>query len=436
MPMLVQARTDDEIADVIEKVRAAKDPEVGLVLPRGSRALQTPLNARLLSQFSRREGRRTAIVSDEPRVQELARASGFPVYASVAAFERGIELGAVMAGAGAASRATGARTAGTAVQEPPSRVATQFAPPPPAATATHPEMRRPLPPGPPAPSRWRDRRRPLYFAAGAAAVIGLLLFFTLAPSAKITVTLAGTQLSKNATIQGSTDPTAARQGDHVLTTVLTAQAAGSFQATPTGTAQLPPTPATATLTFSWNGPAPQVVYMPQGQVFETGSQSVSFVSSQTTTLCLGPNGHPATQSDCGSVTPNNQLAVQDGTAEAKGNVPANTITAWPQDPCSPSNYDVGQCQGPGHDFHVTNASAATGGADAKQVTVASSSDVDGWNTQLAQIENTLTNQVNSQMQGMASGKKFAVDPGGGGKAIRFKVSANLPIPGDQFSAST
>ncbi|HYL70893.1 MAG TPA: hypothetical protein VEY89_06295, partial [Candidatus Dormibacteraeota bacterium] len=123
-------------------------------------------------------------------------------------------------------------------------------------------------------------------------------------------------------------------------------------------------------------------------------------------------------------------------AEAKGNVPANTITAWPQDPCSPSNYDIGQCQGPGHDFHVTNASAASGGADAKQVTVASSSDVDSWNTQLTQIENNLTNQVNSQMQGMASGKTFAVDPGGGGKAITFKVSPNLPNPGDQFSAST
>ena len=96
MPVLVQARTDDEIADVIEKIRAAKDPEVGVVLPRGNRALQTPLNARLLSQFSKAHGRRTAIVSDEPRVQELARANGFQVYASVPAFERGIELGAPM----------------------------------------------------------------------------------------------------------------------------------------------------------------------------------------------------------------------------------------------------------------------------------------------------------------------------------------------------
>ena len=79
MPVLVQARTDDEIADVIEKIRAAKDPEVGVVLPRGNRALQIPLNARLLSQFSKAHGRRTAIVSDEPRVQELARANGLTV---------------------------------------------------------------------------------------------------------------------------------------------------------------------------------------------------------------------------------------------------------------------------------------------------------------------------------------------------------------------
>src|SRR5438105_15094782 len=97
MPAVVQAHQDDEIADVIDRVRATKDSEIAVVLPRGSRALQTPLNARLLSQFSRQHGQRTAIVSDEPRVQELARQNGFPVYASLPAFERGIELGAAAA---------------------------------------------------------------------------------------------------------------------------------------------------------------------------------------------------------------------------------------------------------------------------------------------------------------------------------------------------
>ncbi|MFZ2033454.1 MAG: hypothetical protein WAW53_06835, partial [Candidatus Dormiibacterota bacterium] len=83
MPAVVIAKTDDEIADLIDRVRASADPDVGLVVPASSRALLTPLNVRLLAQFSNQSGRRTSIVSEDPRLQQLARASGLPVYGSV-----------------------------------------------------------------------------------------------------------------------------------------------------------------------------------------------------------------------------------------------------------------------------------------------------------------------------------------------------------------
>ena len=130
MPVVVLARTDDEIADVIDLVRSAKDSEVGLVIPPGNKAFQTPLNARLLAQFSRQNGRRTAIVSDDSRIQELARANGFSVYSSVPAFERGIEAAVPRtpsiasnrtAAGGAPAGATlgaGAWTAATTLQQP------------------------------------------------------------------------------------------------------------------------------------------------------------------------------------------------------------------------------------------------------------------------------------------------------------------------------
>ncbi|TMF14000.1 MAG: hypothetical protein E6I33_10145, partial [Chloroflexi bacterium] len=131
MPVVVLARTDDEIADLIDLVRSAKDPEVGLVLPAGNKAFQTPLNARLLGQFSRQHGRRTAIVSDDARIQALARANGFGVYTSVPAFERGIEAAVprepsyaesrAVDGAPAATRAplgAGAWTAAATLQPP------------------------------------------------------------------------------------------------------------------------------------------------------------------------------------------------------------------------------------------------------------------------------------------------------------------------------
>ena len=98
MPAVVVARPDDEIVDLIDRVRSSEDPDVGLVVPTSSRALQTPLNVRLLAQFSNQSGRRTAIVTEDPRVQQLARASGLQVYGSVPAFERGIELAAPRVG--------------------------------------------------------------------------------------------------------------------------------------------------------------------------------------------------------------------------------------------------------------------------------------------------------------------------------------------------
>ena len=122
MPAVVIAKPDDEIADLIDRVRASADPDVGLVVPGSSRALQTPLNVRLLAQFSNQSGRRTSIVTEDPRLQQLARASGLQVYGSVPAFERGIELagprtGGRRLGRGVAAGAGGAAAA--AVLEPP-----------------------------------------------------------------------------------------------------------------------------------------------------------------------------------------------------------------------------------------------------------------------------------------------------------------------------
>ena len=94
MPAVVIAKSDDEIADLIDRVRSSGDLDVGLVVPAPAAPCRRPLNVRLLAQFSNQSGRRTSIVTEDPRVQQLARASGLQVYGSVPAFERGIELAA------------------------------------------------------------------------------------------------------------------------------------------------------------------------------------------------------------------------------------------------------------------------------------------------------------------------------------------------------
>src|SRR5580692_66362 len=123
MPAVVIAKPDDEIADLIDRVRASADPDVGLVVPGSSRALQTPLNVRLLAQFSNQSGRRTSVVTEDPRLQQLARASGLQVYGSVPAFERGIELSGPRLSGSPVGRGTlagaGAAGAAAAVLEPP-----------------------------------------------------------------------------------------------------------------------------------------------------------------------------------------------------------------------------------------------------------------------------------------------------------------------------
>jgi hypothetical protein len=469
---VIHVAPDDEIADVIERVRGT-DADVALVLPRGSRALQTPLNARLLSQYAKQHGHTTSIVSEEPRVQELARQHGFPVYGSVPAYERGLDVGAMGGAAASTYRSTTsgafASAAPAAVDEAPAIVGTppgtpgSHGPSVPlgaarvaAATATAnvpPATRRPItvPPaaGGAAKTPGHRNRRALYIAAGAVAVVGLLLFFLLAPSATVTITVAGTQLTVNPTIQGSTDPNAAHQGDHVATAVVNASASNSFDASPTGSQTLPATPANGSLQFSTNlnyiPHSPWKFTISKGNTFQTGDGAQVFVATQETQICIYPNGQPQpTTSDCGGQPPNNSAPVQAQSTGAATNVPASSVTKWDpasEDPCN-SNPECttgfgSQCSDPSGqcDIFVTNGQAMSGGADQKQVTVVSDSDVSSWNSQVTQIENTLTAQLNQQIQGKSGGKSFAVDPGGGGKSITFNVTPQLPTPGTQFSAT-
>lgn len=468
MAQTLIAAQNDEIADLINLVRSASDPDVGLVLPSGSTALQTPLNARLLSQFSKRTGRRTAIVSSDPRVQEMARTNGFRVYSSVPAYERGIEavvaqppaaavgngapapIGptAEMAALVAAATATGPPPAPPALGPAPSPLATPFAPPPTdAPVPPAPPVRRPPSRAAPPPASFFHRQRKKLYAAGAAlALLGLLLFLILSPSATITVTLAGAPLSVNPTIQGSTDPNQAKAGDHILTQVLSATGTGNFNASPTGQKTLPATAASGSVAVQFSGntsPNGVLGQIPQGTQFQNSDGSIVFKATQDVTLCYPAPG----QSSCGSVPANNAVPVQDQLPEAKGNVAPGTLTSWPKDPCNkannPSNNAFGNYQPECFDksgqeqdyFSVGNPQAMKGGADEKQVTTASASDVANWQNQVQSVENNLTTQVNGQLQSQAAGRSFAVDPSNGGKSLTFDVKPQLPSADSQFAAT-
>jgi len=123
--------------------------------------------------------------------------------------------------------------------------------------------------------------------------------------------------------------------------------------------------------------------------------------------------------------PNDSVPVQDATAGASGNVPSGTLTVSSRPNLNSNN------------FVITNPAAATGGADSKQITAASSTDVSNWNAQIQQIETVLTDQLTSDMQAKAAGKTLAQDPAGNGKTISFAITPAgfPPAPGAQFAAT-
>jgi hypothetical protein len=451
MPAVVVAKPDDEIVDLIDRVRSSADPDVGLVVPSSSRALQTPLNVRLLAQLSNQSGRRTAIVSEDPRVQQLARANGLQVYGSVPAFERGIELAAPrVGGVGQArnlgvSAATGAASAAV-LEPPPLPPPPPTSPPSPAPGTARFEPRRVITQMPPArPSRRWDRRGLLYIAGAAVAIVGILLFMTLSPSAKITITIAATPLAVNATIQGSPTASLASKPDHVLTGVVTSSATQTFQATPTGTLPIAALAAFTKVVFSTDDPDGFQFSLPQGnEISQTGGSAI-FAVNKTTYICIGPNGNPATPASCGGAKPNATATVVDTVAGAAGNVGADQLTSWPSDPCpspEPSNAQnvfgnpYFACFGHDGNYHsilVTNPSAAGGGIDAKTTPSAGATDVANWTSQVQQLEATLTSQLNTDLQTKAAGKTFANDPNGNGNTIVFTVTPPLPPVNTPFT---
>jgi hypothetical protein len=415
MPQVIYTEQHDEITDLVDRVRKATDPEVALVLSAGTVGLQTPLNVRLLRQLGMRADKTVSIVSGDPYIQELSRVGGLATYASVPAFERGIQTVRPHSDEGLAAFAAGGATAGAAAPPAPPRSAAVLAPVAAAGGAG------------------KRNRRPLYFVAAGLLILGIILFALVAPSAKVVITLAGTPLTASPTVQGSPDPGNAGQADHIVTSVVSSDQSAQFTATPTGSKQVPATAATTNVVFQTDLPSGASFAVPKGEEFDTqDNPPLRFYATADTQVCIGPNGSAALNCPSG-VQANNSVPVQDGTAETKGNVAANTITKWPGNPCNPGQPQNGICQP--KDITETNPSAATGGADAKTITVAGDSDISSWNNTVSGDKTTLTTQVNSDLQTKAAGKVFAKDPGGNGTTLSCDVSPALPASGQQFAAA-
>jgi hypothetical protein len=371
MSKLIYAEPDDEITNLVDRLRSEKtEKELVFVLPGGSRVLHSNLNGRLLKQYSNSLGKSTSVISPDPRTQSIAIEAGFAVFPTMAAFESGRAIDRAV-DFGAASQ-PGVLAAVPVESSAFEAVATprRAAPPPPLVARTRPKPSAAVPEG----GGGRAGYIPYLLGGVGVLLIVLILLLFVLPTATVQIVIPARAIAAQPTITGSTTPPGPSDTTSILTTAQSAQEQMQQQnIQSTGQKTIPAVAATgnvvltnrlgfATETF----PASTEVYTDSGQKFAT-----------TQTVTVGPGS---------------QSAPVPITAKAGGvasNVPAHSIThitgAMP-DAATADNPDP-----------------TTGGVDAQTKTVVSQTDQD--KVKLA-LGAQLTAKVNADLAKNAGTQKL------------------------------
>jgi hypothetical protein len=86
----IYVETEEEIPEVVERLRRFDGEDTMLVLPMRSRIGQSRFNFQLLRNYAARLGKRVTVVCDDPAVQKMASESGFAVFGAVGPEGEGI----------------------------------------------------------------------------------------------------------------------------------------------------------------------------------------------------------------------------------------------------------------------------------------------------------------------------------------------------------
>src|SRR3979490_380293 len=86
----IYVETEEEIPEVVERLRRFNGEDTMLVLPMRSRIGQSRFNFQLLRNYAARMGKRVTVVCDDPAVQRMAAESGFPVFGAIGPDGEGI----------------------------------------------------------------------------------------------------------------------------------------------------------------------------------------------------------------------------------------------------------------------------------------------------------------------------------------------------------
>jgi hypothetical protein len=86
----IYVETEEEIPELVDRLRRYQGEDTMLVLPMRSRIGQSRFNFQLLRNYAARLGKRVTVVCDDPAVQKMASESGFPVFGAVGPEGQGI----------------------------------------------------------------------------------------------------------------------------------------------------------------------------------------------------------------------------------------------------------------------------------------------------------------------------------------------------------
>jgi hypothetical protein len=378
MSKLIYAEPDDEITNLVDRLRSEKsEKELVFVLPGASRVMHSNLNARLLKQYSNTLGKTTSVISPDPRTQTVAIETGFSVFPTMAAFESGSAIDRALDAAPAVPAPLSSMMAEPAAAEEPLAVPAtrrRSSPPPPVTPPTPAAARRPDAAG-----AGRPGYIPYVLGGVGVVLILLILFLFVLPSATVQVVIPARAISAVPTITGSTIAPASTDTASVQTTVQQAQEQQAQQVTSTGQKQIPAVPSTGSVVFSYDGNVPFVAQVD----FPVGTEvSTDDGKKYLTTADSGPVDHGGGHS--GSVP------IQARTGGKAGDTAAATIKNITNN-TYPANLTV------------TNAAATSGGVDASQKTVVSQGDQDGVKKSLG---DQLTLKVKADLQKSAGSQKL------------------------------
>src|SRR5207302_3753383 len=86
----IYVESEEEIPELVERLRRYNGEDTMLVLPMRSRIGQSRFNFQLLRNYAARLGKRVTVVCDDPAVQKMASESGFAVFGAVGPMGEGI----------------------------------------------------------------------------------------------------------------------------------------------------------------------------------------------------------------------------------------------------------------------------------------------------------------------------------------------------------